>query len=308
VGKSAVRAILINPRYTGFQVWNKQRKDEILLDVNDVASGHQTVMRWNKKGDWVWSPEPAHEAIVSKETFEQVQSIIASKSRPTGPRKPRPTQRAYALNGRLLCELCGRRLHGSWNHGEAYYRCSYAKEYAASKKIDHPRTVYLRERDFLPRLDQWLVELFEADNLEALSARIAQGSEEDLRRSGEITVLERTLAECRTKINRYREALEAGTDPALVTGWIAETTAAQAQAESRLRELKRNDNKLTEEQIAEALAEVGGLVGVLAHGSSEDRAKFYEEINLEATYDPHQRTVEVSAETRVRMVRVGERT
>jgi hypothetical protein len=34
--KFAVRAILTNPRYTGCQVWNKQRKDEMLLDVKDV--------------------------------------------------------------------------------------------------------------------------------------------------------------------------------------------------------------------------------------------------------------------------------
>ncbi len=37
--KSAVRAILGNPRYTGFEVWNKQRKDEVL---DDVALGHVT--------------------------------------------------------------------------------------------------------------------------------------------------------------------------------------------------------------------------------------------------------------------------
>ncbi len=36
-GKSAVRAILRNPRYTGYEVWTKQRKDEVLLDVDDVA-------------------------------------------------------------------------------------------------------------------------------------------------------------------------------------------------------------------------------------------------------------------------------
>ncbi len=46
-GKSAVRAILSNPRYTGYQVWAKQRREEVLLDVEDVSAGHQTVMRWN---------------------------------------------------------------------------------------------------------------------------------------------------------------------------------------------------------------------------------------------------------------------
>jgi len=35
--KAAVRAILANPRYTGRQVWNKQCKEEVLLDVHEVA-------------------------------------------------------------------------------------------------------------------------------------------------------------------------------------------------------------------------------------------------------------------------------
>jgi hypothetical protein len=37
--KSAIRAILTNPRYVGLQVWNRQRKREVLLDVEDVARG-----------------------------------------------------------------------------------------------------------------------------------------------------------------------------------------------------------------------------------------------------------------------------
>ena len=40
-GKTAVRAILVSPRYTGFQVCNKQRKIESLVDVDDVALGHR---------------------------------------------------------------------------------------------------------------------------------------------------------------------------------------------------------------------------------------------------------------------------
>jgi hypothetical protein len=41
--KSAVRAILVNPRYTGHQVWNKQRKDEVHLCLvvrNLVSDGN----------------------------------------------------------------------------------------------------------------------------------------------------------------------------------------------------------------------------------------------------------------------------
>jgi len=38
-GKSAVRAILLNPTYTGRVVWNKQHKEEVLVNVSDVGAG-----------------------------------------------------------------------------------------------------------------------------------------------------------------------------------------------------------------------------------------------------------------------------
>ena len=77
--KSAVRAILKNPRYTGRQVWNRQRKQELLIDIDDVALGHETKLRWNSADAWVWSDRPAHPAIVDTETFQQVQARLASR-------------------------------------------------------------------------------------------------------------------------------------------------------------------------------------------------------------------------------------
>lgn len=57
--KSAIRAILLNPGYTGFEVWNKQRKDVVLIDVDDVALGHVTKQRWNAEDEWIWSTPDA---------------------------------------------------------------------------------------------------------------------------------------------------------------------------------------------------------------------------------------------------------
>ena len=68
--KSAVKAILGNPRYTGRQVWNKQRKDEVLLDVQDVGMGYETRMRWNDPKTWVWSDAIVHQPLVGVEDFE----------------------------------------------------------------------------------------------------------------------------------------------------------------------------------------------------------------------------------------------
>ncbi|MBI1843821.1 MAG: recombinase family protein [Actinobacteria bacterium] len=115
--KSAVRAILANPRYTGHQVWNKQRRDEVLVDVEDVGLGHESKMRWNDKSQWVWSEQPVHEALVDIETFEAAQSQFGRTTR-TARRTPSPG-RHYLLSGIMRCGLCGRRMQAQWNHDKA---------------------------------------------------------------------------------------------------------------------------------------------------------------------------------------------
>jgi hypothetical protein len=42
----------------------------------------------------------------------------------------------------------------------AYYRCGFGKEYAATKVLEHPATVYLREADVVAALDLWLAKSF----------------------------------------------------------------------------------------------------------------------------------------------------
>jgi site-specific DNA recombinase len=71
--KVAVRAILLNPRYTGRQVWNLQRRDEVPMDV---AAGHQTKQRWNDSSDWIWPTEVMHEPLVSSE--DEVRELVES--------------------------------------------------------------------------------------------------------------------------------------------------------------------------------------------------------------------------------------
>jgi site-specific DNA recombinase len=86
---------------------------------------------------WIWSAEPAHQPLVSRETFQAVQACMHPAS-PPKPRKARPDARVYPLRGRLRCQLCDRRLQGQWIRGEAYYRCRYPAEYATAASFDHP--------------------------------------------------------------------------------------------------------------------------------------------------------------------------
>ncbi|HZD69702.1 MAG TPA: hypothetical protein VFA45_12590 [Actinomycetes bacterium] len=59
-----------------------QRRDEVLLDIDDVAAGHVSKMRWNPRDQWIWSAEQTHPALVSRETFDQVQARSAAHTQP----------------------------------------------------------------------------------------------------------------------------------------------------------------------------------------------------------------------------------
>ncbi|MFE2432405.1 recombinase family protein [Streptomyces sp. NPDC059373] len=168
--KSAVRVILTNPRYTGHQVWNRQRKEESLIDVEDAALGHVTTLKWNPKDAWIFSEKQAHPALVSRTAFEDVQQRTTARSQ-TSPRETARTTHSYACKGVLFHKTCERRIQGNWNNGRAHYCCRFPSEYAVANKIDHPLTVYLREDAIADPLDAWLSQTFAPARIEqALTA------------------------------------------------------------------------------------------------------------------------------------------
>ena len=166
--KSAVRTILANPRYTGGQVWNKQRKDEILLDVNDVAAGYETRLRWNPASRWIWSDTIAHEPLITDEDFQAAQAIMAGAGAPAAaPAKPTsessaPTSCAGGCTAATAAAGC----KASTATRLPTTGAATPREYALASHVSHPANVYLREADLLPAVDRWL-----ADDLRAAPAR-----------------------------------------------------------------------------------------------------------------------------------------
>ena len=79
-------SILANPRYTGRQVWNRQRTDADLIDPANTGLSHRQVQRWNLPAGWVISTRPAHHALVSEADYIAAQDTSA----PRGPAGPRP--------------------------------------------------------------------------------------------------------------------------------------------------------------------------------------------------------------------------
>jgi DNA invertase Pin-like site-specific DNA recombinase len=143
---SAVREILHNPKYTGYMVWNRRA----------TKQGGKV----NPPTAWVWSDQPTHEPLVSKETFEaaaQVAQIRRGSRIEPGPNTAhRHTRRGYLLRSYVRCGLCDQRMFGKTRHGRAYYNCYPANNNA--DRLDryptnHPKAVYVREDALTEALD-----------------------------------------------------------------------------------------------------------------------------------------------------------
>ncbi len=78
---ATVASILANPRYTGRQVWNRQRTDSDLVDPANTGLGHRPVQRWNLPAGWVISHRAAHQAIISEADYVAAQDASAPTSK-----------------------------------------------------------------------------------------------------------------------------------------------------------------------------------------------------------------------------------
>jgi hypothetical protein len=120
-----VATILSNPRYTGRQVWNRQRTDRDLADPADVSLGHKSVQRWNLPDGWVISRNPAYPALVSEADFIAAQDISAARGPAPAAGPAAPRKRRYLLARLLVCGGCGRRMESAWSNGKPAYRCRH---------------------------------------------------------------------------------------------------------------------------------------------------------------------------------------
>ena len=122
--------ILGNPRYTGRQVWDRQRTER----DGDDTSHRSTLAR-----EWAVSATAAHPALVTEAQFVAAQQMRAA--RPTGDGE----KRRYLLSGLVRCALCGRRLDSTWVHGRAAYRCRHGHIGVRPPVPDRWKIVYVRE-------------------------------------------------------------------------------------------------------------------------------------------------------------------
>ncbi len=151
-----VFAVLGNPKYTGHMVYGRRR----------TRQGRRVKVPADQ---WLWSPQPAHPAIIDRDTWHAAQAIGAEHgtSRDSHDLSKHPAAtRTYAYRGRIRCKTCRRRMAGqAYNRVPVplvYYQCPHtpARPKDLASHPDHPRTVKAPET----RLDQ-IVALFFAEHV-----------------------------------------------------------------------------------------------------------------------------------------------
>ena len=199
----------------------------------------------------MWSTEVVHPPLVDAEAFTHAQKIIAGHGTSRTTRARERVRRPYVLRGLMHCGVCLRKMQGQWTRNQAYYRCRYPREYALVNTIEHPTNVYLLSRGnagvgwlagrmFEPEaLPHTVGALFRAQPIKASDPHAEEAA--------------RVIADCDAKLDRYRAALEAGTDPVMIAAWTAQVQARKAQALATTR-LDSGTGRLSEQEIEAVIA------------------------------------------------------
>ena len=158
----------------GYEVWNKQRKDEVLLDVDDVALGHVTrdaLERLDRLGDLSGADPRAARQPGDRSTQPKRCSTRAKRTST----RERPTQSATSTRSPVDALRCLRPAHaGPVEPRPGLLPLQVRRGAIPTPATAHPRNIYVKEdRSLLPGLDRWLATLFDDDHIDDTCERLA---------------------------------------------------------------------------------------------------------------------------------------
>jgi len=104
----------------------------------------------------------------------------------------------------------------------------------------------------------------------------------------------RTRWTCDTKLDRYRAALDAGTDPLLVQQWITRVQAEKAVAAANLRQITGR-RTMTADDINTLVDAMSGIATILRQADPADKAEVYQQLGIRLTYKPGLRLIQAEA-------------
>ena len=202
---SNVREILHNPKYLGYMVWNRRGQS---------SKGRGKL---NPPTEWVWSPMPTHEPLVTGELFTAASAVAAERKgsrNASGLNRHPATRRSYRLRSFVTCDECGRRMLGKTRDKYVYLTCEPKKNHrkgAAERFEGHPVSVFVREDALLTGVLGFLNEhVFGARRVELYNQRLAAAIQavdpkQDRKR---LDTLRRSLADLEARQRRLITTLE----------------------------------------------------------------------------------------------------
>ncbi|GLY67627.1 putative recombinase [Amycolatopsis taiwanensis] len=285
--KSSVADVLKNPKYTGYQVYNRRAR-----------RSRGGVGVYNPPEMWVWSVEPAHEPLIPKWMFDELNAASRARrgSRDGSEQNRHPnTKRAYVLRSRVFCR-CGRRMLGHHHRGYNYYRC-WPKNNNRGRMDrfgDHPSTVYIREDALLTAITTAFADcLFGHNRMRVLTAGLDQVDDREERERQDCRArLQKNVADLKRKQdNLLRQAEDADPDDPFTAGLRERYNALRAQQqqlETQIAELDRRQVQVPSAPTARELAIVDLLphLAVNLHRVPQDlQARLYELTRLRVQVD-----------------------
>lgn len=207
--RSSVHDLLANPKYSGYMVWNRRA----------TKKGG----KFNPPEAWVWSAEPTHEPIVTREMFDAAAAVAKSEQRSRdggGPNTKHPdTKRSYLLRSFVSCRVCGHRMHGKTRRQTPYYACHPGQNLGRGAERDypdHPVSIWVREDVLLDGVIQFFSErVFGPRSRELFEENLKRvHSERDSGLRTRIETLEKVVGRLEDAQARLVRSLEHDDDPA----------------------------------------------------------------------------------------------
>ena len=145
----------------------------------------------------------------------------------------------------------------------------------------------------MPRLDDWLVQLFADAHLGTTCEVLATAVDPDEAAELRAAAARRRIVDCDSRLAKYRQALDAGADAAVVPTWMAEVPGERHRAERERGESVPAD-KLTKSQVLVLVLKLRDFATVLKDSRTEAQADVYAELGVEVKCNPEERMLLVS--------------
>jgi site-specific DNA recombinase len=295
--RSTIQAILRNPKYTGYNVWNR----------HDKRRGRRTL---RPREDW--SSEPTHPPIVAMEVYRLVEGapeananlIAGGESRPYVGNQ-RKTGRFYPTAGHAFCALCGCRLEGSFQRHKHWMRCQYVQRRGevAALVAGHPRSLQVKEQAIIDAVLDFLGRrVFGPDRIRLLGDELLGfGDEPQGDGQAAVNALRGKLADTQTAIYRQSLRLEEHDDPAhpvvaAAPRRIEELAGEQKELEARIAHLEKHPPKNPDRrELERALRSIPDLRDTLVAASPEELAEIFDAFEIRAVYDRRDQSLDITA-------------